>query len=374
LFNTNSRRRIEREGLSALNDVPLLRAATENEFRRIFFEQMHLFKAKANLSDYADLNRRYFKTTDSVIFADSMVKFDVLPHCWLHSHDIDLLGIAFEESDNLENDVALRDIATFLEINEQRLHENLRQLYGVAVTTAADVNRVLHDERYNRFHTLIDERFDRDTLIDLFGKFAQRDDNAIRHAVTNNADIPTIFEYILGIAWYVISDRHGDVLSFMNLSLEADLLPRSHATGGNADIEYKYGETPNYPAHCLLLEATLAENSTQRRMEMEPVSRHLGEYILRSGNENAYCVFVSTLLHRNVISDFRNRRTYQYYSDQYENEVDGLKIIPLATAEIQTILERGIGYAELYSIFEAAYRSNEPVPTWYEMEVASKIY
>jgi hypothetical protein len=373
LFNTNSWRRIEREGLSSLNDVPLLRATNENEFRRIFFEQMHLFKARANLGDYADLNTRYFKTTDAVIFADSIVKFDVLPHCWLYSHDVKLLHIAFEETDNLANDADLRDIATFLEINEQRLHENLQQLYGVTVTTAADVNRVLHDERYNRFHALIDERFDRDTLIDLFGKFAQRDDNAIRHIVTNNADIPTIFEYILGIAWYVISGRHGDILSFMNLSLEADLLPRSHATGGNADIEYKYGETPNYPAHCLLLEATLAESSNQRRMEMEPVSRHLGEYILRSGDENAYCVFISTFLHPSVVGDFRSWKNRAYYGRDYVSTNEALNILPLATSEIQAILEHGIGYDRLYSIFESAYRSNEPVPTWYEMEVANKI-
>lgn len=106
---------------------------------------------------------------------------------------------------------------------------------------------------------------------------------------------------------------------------------------------------------------------------MEPVSRHLGEHILSTGDKNAYCVFVSTVLHHNVISDFRNRRTYQYYSDQYENVVEGLKVLPLATSEIQTILERDIGYDRLYALFKAAYHSDEPVPTWYEREVAGQL-
>jgi AraC-like DNA-binding protein len=325
------------------------------------------------LSDYADLNRRYFKTTDTVIFADGKVELDVLPRCWLYSTTADLPRIAFIGADNLAENVELADIAAFLAINERQLYANLQRLYGVTVTTAADANRVINDERYRRFNALIDERFDRATLIDLFGKFERREDNAIRQAVTNNADIPTIFEYILGIAWYLISDRSGEVLSYMNLSLEADLLPRTHAAGGNADIEYVYAQTAAYPAHTLLIEATLADSTNQRRMEMEPVSRHLGEHILSSGDVNAYCVFVSTFLHRNVISDFRNRRTYEYYSDQYENVVDGLKILPLATPELRAILERNIGYDRLYSLFESAYRSDEAVPMWYEREVAEKL-
>jgi hypothetical protein len=207
----------------------------------------------------------------------------------------------------------------------------------------------------------------------LFGKFERREDNAIRQTVTNNADVPTIFEYVLGIAWYLISDRKGDVLSYMNLSLEADLLPRTHAQGGNADIEYVYPQTAAYPAHTLLIEATLADNSNQRRMEMEPVSRHLGEYILSSGDRNAYCVFVSTFLHRNVISDFRHRKTYPYYGENYETAVEGLKILPLATAELQMILCREVNYDKLYTLFESAYQSDEPVPTWYSREMIRKL-
>jgi hypothetical protein len=155
----------------------------------------------------------------------------------------------------------------------------------------------------------------------------------------------------------------------MNLSLEADLLPRSHASGGNADIEYVYEQTVEYPAHTLLIEATLADGNNQRRMEMEPVSRHLGEHILSTGDKNAYCVFISTYLHRNVISDFRHRKITPYYGEDYKTVVEGMKILPLATAELQIILEREIGYEQLYALFESAYRSDEPVPTWYKKEI-----
>jgi hypothetical protein len=373
LFTTTSRSKLTRDGLSALNDVPILKAKTEKEFKLLFFEQMHLFKARATLSDYADLNRRYFKTTDTVIFADGKVEFDVLPRCWLHSAKTDLMSIAFNESDNLTADVPLAEIAPFLAIDEQKLYANLRELFGITVATAADASRAISDERYKRFNALIDERFSRETLIDLFGKFERREDNAIRESITNNADIPTIFEYVLGVVWYIISDRCGDVLSYMNLSLEADLLPRTHAQGGNADIEYRYEQNAVYPAHTLLIEATLADNSNQRRMEMEPVSRHLGEYILSSGDKNAYCVFVSTFLHPSVVGDFRSWKSRAYYGRDYASTDDGLKILPLATAELQTILRSEVNYDKLYPLFESAYQSDEPVPTWYEWEMAGKL-
>lgn len=373
MFATNTRNKLERDGLAALNDVPLLRASTESEFKRLFFEQIHLFKARANLSDYADLNRRYFKTTDTVIFADGKVEFDVLPRCWFDEIANRFSEIAFVESGNLYDDVSLAKIAPFLEIDEHKLHLDLERVYGVKITSADDARAVVNNERYKRFNALIEEHFDKDTLIDLFAKFERRDDNAIRQAVTNNADVPTIFEYVLGIAWYLISDRKGDVLSYMNLSLEADLLPRTHAQGGNADIEYIYEQTTAYPAHTLLIEATLANTSNQRRMEMEPVSRHLGEHILSSGAANAYCVFISTFLHPSVVGDFRSWKARAYYGRDYASTDVGLKILPLATAELQTILRRGINYDKLYAMFEAAYQSAEPVPTWYEREVAGQL-
>jgi len=74
---------------------------------------------------------------------------------------------------------------------------------------------------------------------------------------------------------------------------------------------------------------------------MEPVSRHLGDYILKTDNQNAYCVFISTFLHINVVSDFRNRKTYPYFSNDGSKSVDGLKILPLQTSELKRILEKG---------------------------------
>jgi hypothetical protein len=373
LFKTTSPKKIKREGLAALNNVPILQVKSEREFKKLFFELLHIFKARATLSDYFDLNRRYFRTSGTVIFADGKVEFDILPRCWLYGKSDKLLEIAFTKPEKLFEDIPLSEISPFLEINEKSLYANLQKLYGITARTADDAKRAVKDERYKRFNTLVDERFSRGAIINLLPKFEIRDDKFISQTVTNNADIPTIFEYILGIAWYLISDRTGDVLEYMNLSLEADLLPRTHAAGGNADIEYAYSKTATYPAHTLLIEATLADNSNQRRMEMEPVSRHLGEFILSSGDKNAYCVFISTFLHPSVVGDFRSWKDRPYYGRDYASTETGLKILPLATVELRTILEKRINYTTLYPLLEAAYRSEADVPRWYEGEMKVKV-
>ena len=45
----------------------------------MFFKYLHVFKAMATLSDYFDLNRRYFNITDTLIFEDRMIKLDMIP-------------------------------------------------------------------------------------------------------------------------------------------------------------------------------------------------------------------------------------------------------------------------------------------------------
>ena len=201
-------------------------------------------------------------------------------------------------------------------------------------------------------------------MLDLFE--SRRADKQIIDVVGGEADVPTIFEYIVGIIWYRLSEYKGKILEFMNLSLDANLLPRTHAGGGESDIVYKYNQTSDYPAHTLLIECTLMEGTTQRRGEMEPVSRHLANYML-DNDKKAYCTFVSNNLHPSVMSDFRMRKNAPFYRSKTEH-VEGMKILPLHTQELKKLIIKEMTYKDLYHIFEQAYEDNEtssPVQ-WYE--------
>ena len=374
LFNTSNTKRILRDGIATVNTTnSIFNCEDENSFKNEFFNLLHLFKAKSLLSDYFDLNKRYFKTTDCVLFEDNIVKFDIVPNCFFAVAKNNLLNFAFEQDNVLQENIDLAEINSCFYISEMQIFEKIEEIYGIQVRNIYDAKNFVESERYRRFNEMIDNKFSDEVLIDLMTKFENRNDQEIQEIVTNNADVPTIFEYILAIVWYKISGRHGKILEFINLSLDADLLPVTHATGGHEDISYKFSASANYPAHTLLIELTLASKTNQRRMEMEPVSRHLGDYMLAHRKESVYCVFTTTFLHVNVVSDFRGRMTTPYYSMDGSEHVDGMKIIPLQTSEIKTILQKNITYAQLYCIFEHACQSNVAPNMWYQNEIVTRL-
>lgn len=367
LFNTSSKKAIEKNSVACLKHTAFAGLSTESEYKTVFFKTMHLFKAKATLSDYLDLNRRYIRTTDIILFEDSIIKLDIIPKHFFNSVADELHNYAYTACDILFEDSELVEIADCLVINEDTVIAGVNTELGTNVATIGEARNVLEDNRYRRLQHLIDTKFTDEIIVTLLEYFESRNDAGIKSMVTENADIPTIFEYVLGILWYKISERQGKILDYMKLSLDADLLPKTHAAGGEADIVYEYPETEYYPAHTLLLEATLADNTNQRRMEMEPVSRHLGRHLIRTGNLNSYCVFATTYLDINVIADFRGRKNMPFYDTQdYTKSVDGMKIISLQTSELKTIIDNQKNYKQLYQIFNEAYLSNLPPHMWYE--------
>ncbi|UWX05337.1 AlwI family type II restriction endonuclease [Taurinivorans muris] len=368
LFSSQSERAIKSSGRELLNDTVFTSVQNETELKKLFFRFMHLFKAKATLADYFDLNRRYIKNTDIVLFEDSTVKLDIIPKHIFKNLESDLLRYAFTKTNTLHDNIPLNNIFPELSFNEQDFISAVNEELHIDAETVSEAQSAVEQYRYKKFNKMIDEKFSNENLIQLLEYFENREDEKINEYVTDNADIPTIFEYILGIIWYKVCERQGKILDYMKLSLEADLLPKTHAGGGEADIVYEYQETPHYPSHSLLLEATLANANSQRAMELEPVTRHLGQHILRNNNLKSYSVFVSNKLYINVISDFRLRKFYTWYDNSDNSHfVQGLKIIPLETSDLKTIIQNELTYKELYPHFERSYQSsNMEARSWYE--------
>ena len=374
LFTTLSAKTIKKEREKTLRQTVFDTVATEAEFKTMFFRIMHLMKAKATLSDYLDLNRRYIKTTDTVLFEDGTVRFDILPKHFFRLIERELYAYAYQPCELLFDDCPMESIAPCLAADEHLVLRSVGEELGVTLFTAEEAGRALDDRRYQRLKHLIETRFTDEKLLLLLEHFENRNDAEIRRSVTDNADVPTIFEYILGVLWYKISECKGRILDYMKLSLDADLLPKTHASGGEADIVYEYSETDVYPAHTLLLEATLADSTNQRRMEMEPVSRHLGQHLIRTGNPHSYCVFATTDLNINVISDFRGRKFIPYYDPKdFSKYVTGMKIIPLQTGDLKNIILNRMTYRALYPVLERAYTSFLPPHTWYPVCISDPL-
>ena len=220
---------------------------------------------------------------------------------------------------------------------------------------------------------MIEKRFKKENLIELFRNIENDNRKEVEEYLDCEATIPTILEYVLAIAWYRISDKQGNILDFMKLSLDANLLPKNHAGGGTADIIYHYYRNEIYDEHDLLLEATLTDSTSQRKAEMEPVSRHLIRNKQEYDNETSYAVFVANILNEEVLSDFRGRRTH-WYKGKNDEAKQGLKIIPLSINDIIKILEKNLNYKQLYELFENAYNDTKTNDLeWYDILIKEPI-
>lgn len=360
---------IRKEGTAAFSSTnPFESITNETDLKQLFFRYLHLYKARATLSDYFDLNRRYFKLTDTVLFTDRKVEFDTIPKAFFALVGDKLLKPMFTRSDKLYGSLTLKEISPILDISEQELLRTLSAEFGIELTTLTGAKSVVQDQRYERLHELLDTRFKKEVMLELLDCFSTRDDQRIKELVTDDATPSTIFEYILALIWYEFSGRTGDVLNFMKLSLEADLMPRTHAQGGGADIIFEYPENTAYPRHDMLIEVTLADGTNARRMEMEPVPRHLGTHILETHNDDDYCVFVAPTIDVNVANDFRQRKTSGYWSEEGQNV--SLKIIPVEIQQIRALVAMNSNYDYLYQQFDKAHRSEETNPLHWRKEIA----
>ena len=366
---------------------PFADITDERVLRACFFKHLHLIKTKATLKDYSDLNKRYIKLTNTILFENEEIKFDTLPR-YIFAEVAPLLfeQAAFAAHPHLANATELIEVSDcFTKEAVEVATSTARQDLGLAPTEEwGEVEKIIRDQRTDKFRSLVEERFDDKTLIRLLRLMEERKDDKIFELVTDDADIPTIFEYLVGVIWYRVSDYRGDILSFLKLSLDAELLPRTHAAGGTADIVYQYDAAPDgcYPPHTLLIEATLTDSTTQRSNEMEPVSRHLGNYIIheraytcisndgvvRMRDQTAQSLFVATTLDRNVRNDFYGRRNIDYENDFDGAHVilDGTKIVGIDTKLLAEILRREVKYSSIYPLFESYFSSTDKSAPAYE--------
>lgn len=343
------------------------------DFKREFFEKFHVFKWKVNLKEYFDLNKRYFSLTDIIKFEDNKIEMDLLPKYYFKNIIDDLLNEPLLEKEEyfkmFYSSISLQEISDKYTINLTEVVKNINTDLGTNLNIE-NVNDYIESEKLKEFNKLIDSRFKTDDIIKLLDQIKSRNDDEVNQYVTDNATVPTIFEYILAIAWYRISGKKGNILNYMNLSLDADLLPKTHAGGGMADIVYKY-EEDSYPKHDLLIEATLSESTGQRVMEMEPVSRHLGENIKLTKNEKDYAILVAPELDERIILDFRSMKN-RYYPKGNDEYINGLKIIPISIDILKMIIIENKDYNYIYDWFDSAYESTIPDPIWYQKEILEK--
>jgi len=338
----------------------IIRTKTENELLNYFFDLIYTSRYFNNLKDYEAQNKYYLDLTGIFTFENEEVKVSEIFNVLLQSSK-------YKEIFKSISEVKINNNS----LNYLLEYEDVKKAFkSFGVDNTIDLNLFQYNQNKAKLEKLFKTNFTKNKIIELIPHFKTRKDETIKKEVTMKATVPTIFEYIIAIVWYYIDNKNIDFILKAGLSLDSNMLPKSHAVGGSSDFQINYND------HILMIEVTLTDNTNQRRAEMESVSRHLGNILLsiedNEKRKSSYGIFIAPHLDNNVLNDFRTKQVT--YWENKTSHIKGMNILPLDTDDLVDILKSTRTYSDLKnSFYELFNKNNNWGSRWYYNDVKTFI-
>lgn len=321
-------------------DNPLLSSNHYNKYLQFIFS-----KHNDLIREYSDMGRRAFQISGIINFDNKLVN---LNNKWVIKPLISIIGEKFsltgEESylryeENIESswfkDISLIEIFSITKKQIEKLFKEIGTKFKEKDITK--INELINKEHEKEYQNFVERKFPKNKIIEILKYISNRNDDEVFKLVTDNATIPTIYEYILTIAWYYLSENKFNLYKAFQVSLDGNKLPLSHRGGGAGDIEIINSK------YALLIEATLMDKNNQKRGELEPVIRHSTNFAIDNQDKNTQTIFIANELDNNVLNIFRGLQFIQQNGTyNVDNYVDGLNIFAFTTNEIIQLLEKDI--------------------------------
>ena len=320
----------------------------DSDNTKIYF-QFSSSKKYDLVREYKDMTKRSFNLTGIISFANGLVNLENRDVIEIIISNIDLSGN--EKYSNYEtnlNSAFYKDLATTKILGLDALEiSHLREKIVVLLGTE-NIDTAVKNQKENKFRSIIEKEFPKTTIQELLPMFITREDDKIQEIVTDLAKVPDIFEYVLAIAWFYLSDADYSIIDSLNLPLDGNFRPLGHAAGGDGDIII------NYPDLTVMLEATLMKKNVQKRGELEPVIRHTTNLAIRSENQ-VKTIFVADELDDNVINIFRASSYIELEGTNVDGKVQGVNIFPLTISEIMKMLDYSIPSSKVFNAMNNHY-------------------
>ena len=318
-------------------------------------------------SKWIDGIREYSDTTIRLLSATGLFKFKNLPEL-SYKEILSLIFNVEQLRQNVFGEMTDEEYAHYEEVEDSYFGKNiplveifnythddistitskLEKLLGVSAAT--DVKKFLNDQKNADFIAHINDKYPKEKIMELLPMFSDRKkDNQIKKEVNDAATVPTIYEYIIGIAWYYISNKEFDLYNSLNLTLNADFEPVIHAGGGDGDIVIHYEE------FIIMLEVTLMNKQAQKRGEWEPVLRH--SLNLKAANEPTETItfFIADELDYNTINIWRAVASVSLESTNTHTRVDGVVIMPFTNNEVLDFLKNSVYYKDIVKVVKDSF-------------------
>ena len=338
-------------------------------------------------SKWVDGIREYSDTTTRLLSATGLFKFKSLPELSYKEilsliFDKDQLRqsvfgemsdeeyVQYEEREDsyFGKSVSLASIFNYSQQDISTITDKIGKLLGV--TAAADAKLLLNNQKNADFIAHINSKYPKEKVMELLPMFSDRSkDKQIQKAVNDSATVPTIYEYIIGIAWYYISNKEFDLYNSLNLTLNADFEPVIHAGGGEGDIVINYDDI------ILMLEVTLMNKQAQKRGEWEPVLRHSLNLKAESEPKGTITFFIADELDYNTINIWRAVAAVSLESTNTHAKVNGVIIMPFTNQDVLTFLEKCVYYKDIVSAVKASFATVPKITDvkWHEEIISNLI-
>lgn len=335
---------------------------TLESFNSNFYIKFYFSKRNKDIYDYKDMIKRFFRATgileinnDIVNLANREVWIEYLKEVnfenLVFNTDSEKNATFYEEDINspFYKDITLNKILSISDNKMRHSIESVKERLGLS--SVENVKVKLINRNNDMFKKFIQKEFPLDKTIKILEMFSDRsNDSKVKKMVGSEAGVPTIYEYIIGIAWYHLSDEEYDLFSSFNLTMNANFLPETHAGGGAGDIVVRYKE------HTVMLEVTLMNKNAQKRGEWEPVLRHATNLTIEEHPRKVRTLFIADELDDNTINIWRAVASVPMMSTTGSKQyADNVVIMPLTTSEVIKLMNKQIKEDQLFKLVDDSY-------------------
>lgn len=349
---------------------PEILALHTNEY---LYVQFSLSKILDQIREYSDTTKRIFKATGMISFHNGFVELAYRELCCC-IFDAGLIqsriaGTLSEDTDSCYSNyreyeeelhsyyckvVSLSEILRYTDKEIKQVEDRIRREFPD--TSWEKIPSILSDKRKIEFAQFLEKSYPAEKVKEILQLFADRShDRRIKEMVSQDASVPTIYEYIVGIAWYYFSGKRIDLLGSYNLTLSADFEPLVHAGGGQGDIViYEKDKV-------VMLEATLMNANSQKRGEWEPVLRHsINLKVEEETSESGRVVtsfFIADRFDHNTINIWKAVAAVPLQSTvERDKFTDNVVIMPVCSEELCSLMDQPREYdamiARVHELFE----------------------
>ncbi len=316
------------------------------------------------IREYSDTTKRIFKATGIFSFDNGYVELAYKELCscifeeeYIKSKIINSINEDGNEKyhnyEEYEEGVdsyfcSENSLCEILELNKQDVEVIIIKIQNEFGEDNIDsISEIIANRRKEEFKEYIERKYPLERIKEILGMFCDRNnDEQLKEIVGPEASVPTIYEYIVGIAWYYFSGKRIDLLDSYNLTMSANFEPLIHAGGGQGDIVIYTDD------RVVMLEATLMDTNAQKRGEWEPVLRHSinlkAEEEVNNTNRDVISFFIADEFDDNTINIWKAIASVPLQSTTHRDRyTDNVIVMPINNYELNSLIDKSEEYNDI---------------------------